>query len=68
MGHTSMDTLILNRVALQLAGTKITKMNKKENSIEKTDSKRITRMSLHPQKSSAIMFFKRHTETAVAGA
>lgn len=36
-----MDTLTLNRVPLRLAGTKITKLSKKENSIEKTDSKHV---------------------------
>lgn len=68
MGHNSMDTLILNRVALQLASTKITKLSKKENSIEKTDSKHVTQMSLHPQRSSAIPCFERHAKTAVADA
>lgn len=51
-----------------MAGSKITELSKKESSIEQTESKNGTRMSPHPQQSSAILGFKGHSKTAATGA
>lgn len=63
-----MATLTLNRAALHVAGSKITKLSRTESSTEQTEPNSVTQMSPLPQQSSATMGFKGQPQTAATGA